>query len=256
MEKETQDAESIMPLAQSLDGADEQISVPLAEGSGAEAPSDALALPREKKRFTILGVEFVYLYLFGIGIAHLGWLIENIVKLINHGYIDDKFHMLPFISPYALIAFAYHIALGDPDDLVLFGKRIFKVQTAKTKVWSNIISFLLICLFVFLGELAVGNLWEIFFGVRLWDYHSWPLNVTRYTSVVSTVGFGAGAYLIFRFVYKPVLKLIREKVSFRVAKIITLTLGVAIVVDTSILMFTLAICGDVPHYWHVQVFVP
>ena len=32
---------------------------------------------RSEKRFTIMGVEFVYLYLFGIGVAGLGWIAEN-----------------------------------------------------------------------------------------------------------------------------------------------------------------------------------
>lgn len=247
MDKETKGAESSLP---------ESECTQVQGDASANTSTVTEEKPKEKKRLKLFGVEVVYIYLFGIWVAHVGWLVENLVKLVNHGYIDDKFHFLPFISPYALIAFAFHIALRDPDDLVLFGKRIFKVQTTKTKIWSNILSFLLICLFVFLGELAVGNLWEIFFNVRLWDYHSWPLNVTRYTSIVSTFGFGAGAYLIFRFIYKPMMKLIRTKVNFKVAKIITLTLGIAIIIDTSVLMFTLAFYNDVPHYWHIQVFIP
>ena len=212
--------------------------------------------PKEKKRFTMFGVEVVYLYFFGIIVAHWGWLIENAVRLANQGYIEDKFHLLPFISPYSLIVFGFHLALRDPDDVVIFGKKIFKTKTVKTMILSNIISFLLISTFVFLGELAIGNLWGECFGIGLWDYSSWPLNVTRYTSIVSTFGFGGGAYLIFRFIYRPMLNFIRRKVNFKVAKVVTLTLGMAIIVDTCILMGHIMITGEVVHYWHWQIYIP
>lgn len=210
----------------------------------------------EPKRFKIMGVELVYLYIFGIIIAFVGWAAENMVRLINHGYIDSRFHLLPFISPYALIVFAFHIALRDPDELVLFGKKIFKEKTKKTVIYSNIISYFAICAFVFLGELAVGNFWELTVGVKLWDYHAWPLNVTQYTSVVSTFGFGTGAYLIFRFIYKPFLNFIRTKMNYKVAKFITLTLGMLIIIDTCIMMVRLGMSTDgrLEQYWKLVFF--
>lgn len=211
---------------------------------------------KEKKRFKILGVELVYLYFFGIIIAFVGWVAENTVRLINHGYIDSRFHMLPFISPYALIVFAFHIVLGDPDSVTFFGKKVFKEKTKKTVILSNIISYFAICATVFLGELAVGTLWEALFGLWLWDYSSWPLNVTRYTSVVSTFGFGTGAYLIFKFIYKPFLNLIRNKLNFKVAKFVTLTLGILIIIDTVILVIKLGIYDSPPKYWKLVFFNP
>ena len=210
----------------------------------------------EKKRFKIMGVEVVYLYFFGMIIAFVGWFAENMTRLVNHGYIDSRFHILPFISPYSLIIFAFHIALHDPDELVLFGKRIFKEVNKKTKILSNVISYFAICSFVFLGELAVGNLWDILFDVKLWDYSSWPLNVTQFTSVVSTFGFGTGAYLIFKFIYKPALNFFRTKFNFKVAKIITLTLGMLIIVDTCVMMVRIGMSPDgrLPQYWKLVFF--
>lgn len=212
------------------------------------------ALPaQQEKRWKILGVEFVYLYLFGIFVAFLGWVGENIPRAINPAVavIDSRFHLLPFISPYLLISFAIHLVIGDPDRLAFFGKPLFKEKTARTCVLSNLLCYVILCAGVFLGELAVGNLWELLFGVQMWNYTGWPLTITQYTSAVTTFGFGTAAYAIVRFVYKPMMKLIRTKVPFKVAKWICLTLGVAIVLDTVWMNIQMAIYGQAPIYWEI-----
>ena len=207
----------------------------------------------EKKRWKILGVEVVYLYLFGIFLAFMGWVGENIPRAINPvvGVIDSRFHLLPFISPYLMVSFAIHLMIGDPDHIAFFGKPLFKKKTRKTVVLSNLICYAVFCLGVFLGELVVGNLWEVLFGVKLWNYNGWPLTLTQYTSAVTTFGFGAAAYLIVRFIYKPMMKLIRAKVPFKVAKWICLTLGVAIVLDTVWMNIQMALFGEAPIYWEI-----
>ena len=212
------------------------------------------SLPREtKKRWMILGVEFVYLYLFGIFVAFLGWVGENIPRAINPvvGVIDSRFHLLPFISPYLLISFAIHLVIGDPDDLSFFGKPLFKEKSLKSRVLSNVLCFVILCSGVFFGELVVGNLWEMLFGVQLWNYNGWPLTVTQYTSIVTTLGFGTAAYMIVRFVYKPAMHFIRTKVPFEVAKWICLTLGVLIVLDTVWMNVQMSIYGEAPIYWEI-----
>ncbi len=207
----------------------------------------------EKKRFTVMGVEFVYLYLFGIGVAGLGWLAENVVKIISQGTFDCRFHLLPFISPYALIPFAFQILLGDPDSLTIFGYKLFKKDSMKNKVLSNLICILLICGAVFLGELAIGSMWEALFGVQLWNYSNLPLQINRYAGLIPSIGYGCGAYFIFKFIYKPLLNLIRRKIKFTVAKIICCSLGVLIVLDTLIMAIQIIVLGHAPMYWQVHL---
>ena len=207
----------------------------------------------EKKRLKVFGVEFVYLYLFGIAVAGVGWLAENFARLFTQGIWDCRFHLLPFISPYALIPFAFRILLGDPDKIAFFGHRVFKTENRKTAVLSNILCLSLICGAVFLGELAIGNMWEKFFGVQLWNYSSFPLQVTQYAGLVPSLAYGGGAYLIFRLVYKPVLRLLQNKVNFKIAKAICCTLGVAIVLDTLAMALQIIILKQPPVYWSVKV---
>lgn len=206
-----------------------------------------------KKRLTVMGVEFVYIYLLGIATAFLGWTVENTAKLIGQGMFDCRFHMLPFISPYALIPFAFQIVLGDPDCIAPFGHKIFKQDTLKNKIWSNLLCFLFICVTVFLGEFVVGTLWEVLFGARLWDYSQFPLQVNRYAGLFPSLAYGGGAYLLFKFAFKPALSFIRKKVDFKVAKIICCTLGVLIVLDTCFMSLHIILFNQPPMYWSIHL---
>ncbi len=207
---------------------------------------------KPKKKLTVFGVEFVYLYLFGIIMAFVGWVAENTVKLISSGTIDCRFQLLPFIWVYALIPFAFQIVLGNPDNLTVFGKQVFKRHTVYTKLISNLTTVAVILAAVFVGELLVGGLWEIAFGVKLWDYSQLPLQVTRYAGVIPTLGYGGGAYLIFKFVYTPLIDFFRKKVSHKVALIICCTLGVLIALDTVFMCVHIAVTHRAPMYWSVK----
>lgn len=206
---------------------------------------------REEKRLKIFGVEFVYLCLMGIIFAALGWLAENTARLATQGVLDCRYHALPFIAPYGLIPFAFHILLGDPDRIAFMGRRIFKKDGAKYKIVSNILCFFIILGVVFAGELAVGYLWESVFGARLWDYSDMPLHVTRYAGLIPALMYGGGAYLLFRFAYKPLLNALK-KVRFSTAKILCITLWATILADSLAMVITTAVTGAPPVYWSVR----
>lgn len=214
--------------------------------------SRSLSRDDDKKHVTILGVEIVYLYLIGIGTAFIGWVAENAVKLVSSGVIDCRFHVLPFISPYALIPLAMHVMLGDPDDVAPFGLHIFKRKTALSVVLSNIICVGIICITVFAGEFVIGNSWEKLFNVRLWDYSAQPLHLTQYVSVFSALGYGIGAYLLFRFAIRPTLTRARKYVGYGVARSVCSTLGLWIVTDTVFMCLQIIFGGSAPMYWSLS----
>lgn len=191
----------------------------------------SLSTAAERERFTVFGVEFAYLGLLGILTAFAGWITENTFKAITDGVIDARFHTLPFISAYAFIPFALHILLGSADDIAVFGKRLFKESTKKSKISSNVLTYVICCSMVFLGELGVGLMWDKLFGVMLWDYSEMPLHITKYTGVIPMFGFGTGVYLLFKFVHTPLLKFARNKIPLTAAKIIVSTLGTLIMLD-------------------------
>ena len=199
------------------------------------------------------GIELAYICFAGIVTAFIGWIAENAVKLFSSGVIDSRFHLLPFISPYALVPFALHDFLGDHDDLTVFGKKVFADKTLKTKVASNATSILVICLTVFVGELAVGNLWERLFGVQLWNYSSQPFHLTRYVSLFSTTGYGVGAFVLFKYALKPLISTVKEHRDYDFAVKVSSTLGVLIVLDTVIMCVVIAVSGSALVYWSLRL---
>ncbi len=204
-------------------------------------------------RVSILGVPFFYLALFGIFVAFIGFVAENAAKAVLDSVIDARFHHLPFISPYGLIVFAFHLVLGEADNTAFFGKHLFaELPEKKRKLYSNLFSYFAICATVFLGELVVGNAWAHLFGVELWNYTDMPLRITQFTCVPTIFGFGTGAYLIFKFLYTPLLRLLRTRVPYRAAKWIVLTLGVTIVLDTCFLMGSMMCTGTAPMFWEIR----
>ena len=102
-----------------------------------------------------------------------------------------------------------------------------------------------------MGELVVGNAWDLLFGVQLWSYNGWPLNVTQYTSIVTTLGFGGGAYLIFKFIYKPLLELVK-RIPYKAAVIICLSLGILVPLDTLRMMISIIVEGVAPNFWRID----
>lgn len=205
----------------------------------------------EPKRLTLLGVEFVYLYLLGIVLAFLGWVVENTAKAVTQGVIDARFHVLPFIFSYSLIVFAFHLLLGSPDSVAFFGKKLFSKESKKTRVASNFIVIAIIFATVFLSELVIGNLWDHCFDVKLWNYSDMPFHVTQYAGLIPTVGYGTGAYLIFRFVYAPALRFVRKKVSYKTAKRIVCTLGVLIFLDELALIVQIVFFHQAHMLWRI-----
>lgn len=205
-----------------------------------------------KKRWTIFGVEFVYLAFIGICVALIGWILENTIKFAATGVIDARYHTLPFISPYALVPFAFHICFGNINDITVFGKKIFKKSNWKTILASNVLIYVSLCLAVFLGELIVGNLYEKCFGVVLWHYSTSAFLVTKYAGLEPTLLYGSVAYLLFRFLYTPLLKVLR-KAPYIVIKVIVIVLGTLILADATYLLVNIIAFGKAPMLWRVKL---
>lgn len=206
-----------------------------------------------KNKDSVLKKDLPYLGILAIIMSFIGWTVENISKLMGSGTLDSRFHILPFISPYGLAVFAVYLLIGDCDNISIFSHYLFKEKTKKTKIYSNIISFLLICACVFFGELIVGNLWEILFDVKLWDYSNQILHVTKYTGMLTTFGYGSAVYLLLKFVMYPSLNYFKSHVSYKKASIFSLILGSIIILDTLIMMTNCIFFGGPKMYWKFKI---
>ncbi len=205
---------------------------------------------KEKKHFKIFGVELVYLCFLAIIVGVIGWIAENVVRLVMQGVIDSRFHILPAIPVYGLIVFAVHLLFRDPDDMAFFGMRLFKEKSKKSVILSNLTCLLTIYAFVFFGELVVGNAWEMISGIEPWNYSDMPFHVTQYAGLIPTLGYGTGAYLLVKFCYRPAINLLQTKANYKVILIITLVVSALMIADEAAMLIQFFM-GNKPVYWEI-----
>ncbi len=209
---------------------------------------------REKQKvLTYFGIPLAHLVLVGVVFANIGWIVENIARIIFAGCIDARFYILPFISAYAVIPFAFHGFLRSPDDIRFFGKENKLAKKRGGKLLTNFIAFLFMAVFVFVAELSVGNLWEGLFGVQLWNYSAHPLKVTRYAGFFPSVLLGGGAFLLYKTVYKWLLKAF-ARAPYKRCKIAAWILASLILADTAIMILYMALTGKEPMLWKIQLY--
>ena len=197
--------------------------------------------------------DFFYLGVMAIITSFLGWFIENLAKFCGGGNIDSRFHILPFISVYGLIVFAVYLLIGNPNDITMFGKHLFKEKSKKKTIFSNITTILLIYFAVFFGELIVGNLWNLLFGVKLWNYSHHLTHVTQFTSLRSTFSFGTLAFVLVKYIYYPSLNYLKAHMSYKTAKLITCIVYPLIIVDSLVMYLSIIFFHKAPVYWHLKL---
>ncbi len=255
VEREVAEADGVVAGEGNVAAAEAAAETALAADAGGVPAEQKGFLPAEEARHAarpmFFGAEAAYLFFLGIITSMVGWIAENLVRLVSLGILDSRTHVLPFIPVYGMVVFALQIVFGDPDDMSPFGHKLFREKTAKTMVLSNVICVLTACLAVFLGELVVGNAWELISGVSLWDYSTLPLSVTQYAGLIPSLGYGIGAYLLYRFVLRPLLKLLQRKANYRAIVIVNCVLGCLMFADDIAMILQVLILQEAPVYWQI-----
>lgn len=205
----------------------------------------------EKKRPKLFDYHLVYFGIMMIICSFLGWLSENVFRLAVHGIIDSRFMYLPFLGIYGLCILALYGLFGTPDKFRILHKRVF-TDDGKKAIRYACYCFV-IAAAVMIGEIAVGTFCEAFSGKILWNYSNIPLNLTKYTSVPTTAGITAGVFLLMKFIFTPLMEMMERKMSYKAAKIICLTLGVLIYLDTAWFMLRIIIFGDAGFIWKITL---
>ena len=215
-----------------------------------EEPESKAGAKAKRKPPTIFGYDIRYFFVGMIVFAFFGFCAENIGRMAVQHIFDCRHQLLPFLFAYGIALLAVYVLMGTPDDLRFFKFRFFKNKNLKTKILSHVIYFSVIFVFILGGEIAVGMLYEKFAGVILWDYSNIPTHITRYTSIITTLLYGGGVYLLMAFAFKPMMKLIM-KMGTKAATIVDCTLGVAIVIDFLVMLIITFATGSAPEYWSV-----
>ena len=163
------------------------------------------AVGSEKKRPMLFDYHIVYFGVMMIICSFLGWFGENIFRATVHGMIDSRFMYLPFLGVYGICILALYGLFGTPDKFRLLKKRILTDDSKKAIRYA--VYALVIAAAVMIGEIAVGTFCERFSGKILWNYTKIPLNITKYTSVPTTIGITAAVFLLMKFIFTPLMEL-------------------------------------------------
>lgn len=206
---------------------------------------------KKHKPLTIFGYDVRYFFIGMIVFSFFGFCAENIGRMTVQHIFDCRHQLLPFLFAYGIALLAVYVLIGTPDDLRFFNIRIFKEKNRRNKILSHIIYFSVIFVFILGGEIGVGMIYEKCAGVILWDYSDIPTHITRYTSIITTVLYGGGVYLLMAFAFRPMMNLIK-KMGLKAATIIDCTLGVAILIDFFVMIIITFVTGSAPNYWSIS----
>lgn len=129
-------------------------------------------------------------------VSLVGFCFEDIWMLIRYNLLDNRNMYLPFLIGYGLlIVIMYHL-IGTPDKI--FNKYEFKKP-------MNYIIYILICfVIVSVEEIALGITIEHIYHFSYWNYTKIPLHITKYTSVLTSIGFSLAITLFMKYVYVPI----------------------------------------------------
>ena len=159
--------------------------------------------------------------------SFIGYVVENLFKLVMNGYVDNRYMFLPFLLGYGLFIAAIGILIGTPNNFFPLLKR----QTRLKKPAAYLLYFALAAILVSVGELALGYAVEAIGGFNYWDYSKLPLNFTKYTSLPTSVGFGAIITAFMGFVYEPAIRFFENKKGSHAWRVISIGLISLLVID-------------------------
>lgn len=158
--------------------------------------------------------------------AMLGWVVENIFMAITCGCIDNRSMYFPFLLGYGVGIVAIYLVLGTPKQLLLFGKPIQVESRGKRILIYMMEAMVLVCI----GEIVIGTVVECVCGFEWWNYSSYPLHITKYTSIPTSFLFAILITVFMNFCFTPLLHFF-ERWNTTVLKVVAILLMVIMIGD-------------------------
>lgn len=168
-----------------------------------------------EKRNVIQELTIIF-WIFILG-SVMGYILEMIVALVQNGHFESRQGLIygPFTPVYGVGAILYYLMLKD------------KQGESRIKI------FFWAAIFGGIVEYLCSYFQEKMFGTVSWDYsHLW-FNINGRTSLLHCTYWGAAGVLYITYV-QPLLYKMKEKVSVKNLKFITLVLSVFMFFNISI----------------------
>lgn len=134
-------------------------------------------------------------------VSFLGFVVENVWLALTKGYINNRNMCLPFLLGYGLAIIAIYIMFGTPTQTVFFGKKL----TFNSKFTRKLFYFFAVMICVCIGEIALGIFVEKTCNIIWWDYSKLPMNITRYTTIPTSMAFSLLITIFMQRFFEPLM---------------------------------------------------
>lgn len=159
-------------------------------------------------------------------VSFLGFITENVFVYIRFGFIDNRNMVLPFLLGYGLAIFVIYLLFGTP-----LATKFFTKELSIKNAFISIFYYFIICFIaVSVGELILGHFVEWSCNIKWWNYSNIPLNITRYTSIPTSIAFASFITLFMRYLFSPLLNSF-SKIPHKIILILSLTLILLLSLD-------------------------
>lgn len=166
--------------------------------------------------------------------SFFGFVLENFFCVKWNGYFDNRNMTLPFIHGYGDAVIGIFILLGIPkkSNFILY----------------FLSSFVIVCL----SEIIIGTAVEKICGFVWWNYDNFPLHITHYTSVPTSIGFASLITVFMGFCFTPLMQLIGI-LPLQLKSIIGLPMFVLLTVDMIVSYAAMYKNGSHNNRWRIRV---
>ena len=156
----------------------------------------------------------------------LGFIVENVSTGISYGKIDNRNMILPFLLGYGLAIITIYKLFGTPNSPMFFGKEL----TFSNVFFSVLYYFGIAFLCVSIGELILGHFIEYSCQIVWWDYTRFPLHITKYTSIPTSLIFAALITVFMKCLFSPLINIF-SKINPKILPILALWLIILLSID-------------------------
>lgn len=141
----------------------------------------------------------------------IGYLFETIISLIMNNHFDSGIMYGPWTILYGIGVLLIMFIHKCTDKFKRYKKFYF--------IFISIISLTLL-------EYITGNILEVIYNVRYWDYSNILFNIGPYISLPTSILWGILAYLVI-YVFNPFI----DKFIKKIPKVISIILSILFIID-------------------------
>ena len=161
-----------------------------------------------------------------IVVSFLGFWIENIFIASFTGIMNNRNMVLPFLFGYGLSILAILYLFGTPHEPKFLTKRLHFTSSKRATLYYFAIAFVCVCV----GEIALGYTIEYTCDIIWWDYSRLPFNITRYTSLFTSLGFAFLITIFSKYMLLPLYNTF-EKIKRSNLEVFSIVLVIILSID-------------------------